>query len=855
MQEAQSAGRKGHEARLAPALAMSRRDRQRRRRRNRGSPLKRFFALTAVLVISALTVGALAIAGWVVNVAQSAPNLTSLQPHLPGSPSEVYAADGTLLGYITSTSIRTPVATSAIPQILKEATIAIEDRRFYQHGALDYQGILRAAVRDALRGGSAGLQGASTLTMQLVDNTYLPNTYKDNHDLKYKIVQAKLAEQLESKHSKNWILTNSLNDGPYGTIGGQTAYGVGAAAQMFFDKPVQKLTLDQAALLAGLPQAPSQYNPFIDRGQARHRRAEVLQAMVNANYITQAQADAAARRPLQVKDGAPTFQTRRDPYAFDFIVQQAEHDLCGRTPVGRCPAIQQGGLKIYSTIDERKEAIAPQAINDHASLLAGEGGPGVAAARRPLQVKNGAPTFQARRDPYAFDFIVQQAEHDLCGRTPVGRCPAIQQGGLKIYSTIDERKEAIAQQAITDHASLLAGEGGPGVAAALASVDPLNGHIEAIANSSSYSQTTFDYATQADRQTGSAFKVFALMTLIHDYHASPDSTYYTSKALQAGWLPLAPAWTVHTDTNTYAGSINITHATIISDNTVYAQLVADEGMDKFNAMAHAMGITSPLDDNPAEVLGGLTIGVTPLQMADAYGTIASGGNHVAPTVVGKVVFPDGSSRDFGNPRQIPVFPYNEAYTATQVLKQVITNPSGTGTAANYGCPAAGKTGTAENLDNAWFVGFTPRMSTAVWVGNPHGNIPMYNGFGGVLAAPIWQEYMRSASGGYCGNWNPPTVPFSGTAFFGPHAASGSASTIPGATGTTQTPAPGTATTQTKPQQGAGNGGAGVSGQTTTNPYNNPTLYAQPPQAPPPGTANLSPNGNGNGNGNGKGSGH
>ena len=748
---------------------MSRRDRQRRRRRNRGSPLKRFFALTAVLVISALTVGALAIAGWVVNVAQSAPNLTSLQPHLPGSPSEVYAADGTLLGYITSTSIRTPVAASAIPQILKEATIAIEDRRFYQHGALDYQGILRAAVRDALRGGSAGLQGASTLTMQLVDNTYLPNTYKDNHDLKYKIVQAKLAEQLESKHSKNWILTNYLNDVPYGTIGGQTAYGVGAAAQMFFDKPVQKLTLDQAALLAGLPQAPSQYNPFIDRGQARHRRAEVLQAMVNAHYITQAQADAAARRPLQVKDGAPTFQVRRDPYAFDFIVQQAEHDLCGRTPVGRCPAIQQGGLRIYSTIDERKEAIA--------------------------------------------------------------------------------------QQAITDHASLLAGEGGPGVAAALASVDPLNGHIEAIANSSSYSQTTFDYATQADRQTGSAFKVFALMTLIHDYHASPDSTYYTSKALPAGWLPLAPAWTVHTDTNTYAGTINITHATIISDNTVYAQLVADEGMDKFNAMAHAMGITSPLDDNPAEVLGGLTIGVTPLQMADAYGTIASGGNHVAPTVVGKVVFPDGSSRDFGNPRQIPVFPYNEAYTATQVLKQVITNPSGTGTAANYGCPAAGKTGTAENLDNAWFVGFTPRMSTAVWVGNPHGNVPMYNGFGGVLAAPIWQEYMRSASGGYCGNWNPPTVPFSGTAFFGPHASSGSASTIPGATGTTQSPAPGTATTQTQPQQGAGNGGAGVSGQTTTNPYNNPTLYAQPPQAPPPGTANLSPNGNGNGNGNGKGSGH
>ncbi|HZE06998.1 MAG TPA: biosynthetic peptidoglycan transglycosylase, partial [Solirubrobacteraceae bacterium] len=177
--------------------------------------------MSVLLLVSALTVGALAIAGWVVNVAHSAPNLDSLRPHLPGSPSEVYAANGTLLGYITSTSIRTPVAASAIPLRLREATVAIEDRRFYQHGALDYQGILRAAVKDALKGGNGGLQGASTLTMQLVDNTYLPNRYRDNHNLQYKIVQAKLAEQLEAEHSKDWILTNYLNDVPYGTLGGQ----------------------------------------------------------------------------------------------------------------------------------------------------------------------------------------------------------------------------------------------------------------------------------------------------------------------------------------------------------------------------------------------------------------------------------------------------------------------------------------------------------------------------------------------------------------------------------------------------------------------------------------------------------
>ena len=166
-------------------------------------------------------------------------------------------------------------------------------------------------------------------------------------------------------------------------------------------------------------------------------------------------------------------------------------------------------------------------------------------------------------------------------------------------------------------------------------------------------------------------------------------------------------------------TINITKATILSDNTVFAQLAADLGWSKLDAMAHAMGITTPLDGNPAEVIGGLRIGVTPLEMADAYATLANGGSHVPTTIINKVVFPDGSFRNFGDPPHTQVFTDGEAYEATSVLKQVIT--SGTGTAANYGCPAAGKTGTANNLENAWFVGYTPRMSTAVWVGYPQGN--------------------------------------------------------------------------------------------------------------------------------------
>src|ERR1019366_3763389 len=335
-------------------------------------------------------------------------------------------------GYIWSPTLHTAIPGSQIPPLVKRATIAIEDRRFYQHGALDYQGILRAAVKDALSGGNS-LQGGSTLTMQLVDNLYLPQQIRATHNLKYKIIQAKLAEELASLHNKNWILDSYLNDVPYGTVFGQTAYGVEAASQM---------SLSQAALLAGLPQAPSEYNPFRHPAAARHRRNEVLQAMVTAGDITQVQADAAGRRKLE--DKADTaFAVHSQPYVFDYVQQSVERDVCPRTP-NNCPQVSEGGLKVYTRIDLKKQAEAV------AGILAHEGGPGQPAA-------------------------------------------------------------------------------------GLASIQPSTGHILAIASSSSYSQTSFDYATQAHRQPGSSFKVFVLMTLIHDFHGDPNQTYYTSKFLPTGW--------------------------------------------------------------------------------------------------------------------------------------------------------------------------------------------------------------------------------------------------------------------------------------------------------------------------------
>ncbi len=694
--------------------------------------------MTGILTVSAVAIAALLAVGWVVAVADSAPNLSQLPAKHANPPTEIFAADGSLLGYVHTNNLYQHVSQNQIPKRLEEATIAIEDRRFYQHGALDYQGILRAGVKDLL-GQSNSLQGASTLTMQLVNNMYLNGTsYSADHNLKYKIIQAKLAEQLEKQHKKNWILNQYLNSVPYGTTNGEEAIGVGAASLMFFNKPASKINLAQMSLLAGLPQSPSQYNPTIAPDLAKARRNNVLQAMVTSRYISQSLATAVEKQPLQIHPNQQFIQVN-EPYIFDYVEQQLFQQFGANT-------VENGGLKVYTTIDPKVEQEALNAIHAH------EGG-----------------------------------------------------------SVLDDQP-----------------------AAALAAVDPSDGHILAIASSATYQQTKFDFPVQAERQTGSAFKTFALMTLIHDYDGDPNQTYYDSHFLAPGWLPQDPTWSVHTAEETYQGVINVTKATTVSDNTVYAQLAADLGWDKLDATARAMGITSELTGNPAEVIGGLADCCTMLEMADAYATLANGGSHVPPTIIDHVVFPSGRVVNLGNPTHTRVFTDGEAYEGTQVLKTVIQ--SGTGTAANYGCPAAGKTGTAENLDNAWFVGYSPKISTAVWVGYPQGNLPMSDGFGGTLAAPIWHDFMVAASNGYCGNFPQPAVPFTGTAFTGPHSAS-------------REPPPTT-----------------TPGQTGPGAYTNPNLYAQPPQqgtqttttqtggAAPPAAAGGTPGTGGGGGGAGGGGG-
>jgi penicillin-binding protein 1A len=669
---------------------MTQRTRRRQRRRG-GIGSKLIIAFGGVFAL--IVIAVIAISSWVLDVAADAPSLASCKPIDRGGNSTLYAADGSKLGVISSDEARTPVSIERIPKSVQLATVAIEDQRFYQHGGVDPEGILRAAVKDLEAG--KPVEGGSTITQQLVRNLCIA---KPEQNLERKIIEAKLAIEYSKRHSRKEILGQYLNIASYGTIEGATAVGVGAAAKIYFSKPVWKLDLPQSALLAGLPQAPSEYNPILNPAAAKARRNEVLAKMAKLGYVSheRARAAAASGLGLDLSDG---YFKHRQPYFFDYV----ENELIDEYGVN---TVRNGGLEVQTTID-----------------------------------------------------------------------PDLQRVGL------DAMRGALPYS--TDPSS------------ALVSIDPRNGHIRAMVSSSSYAQSQFNLAAQGHRQPGSTFKAFVLTTAIKQ-GVDPYTTYYTSKPLDLD-LPHWGHWEVHTADEGYQGTVNLQQATVTSDNTVFAQLDLDVGPAAVAATAKSMGITTPLDGIPAEGIGGLRLGVSPLELTDAYATLASGGIHHNPVAVEKVVFPGGrvDRPQPADPKR--VLPEAVAYEVTRLLHDNITE--GTGTAAYTGCAGqAGKTGTTDEYTDAWFSGYQPNLATAVWVGYPQSNeisMTSVHGitvFGGTFPAEIWHS-LYSEGGVPCEEFNPPKQKISWAPYYGHFTQSGpsaSGSKAGGGDGDGGPPPPGTA---------------------------------------------------------------
>ena len=708
-------------------------ERQRRRRRRGGAA--RVIILTLAVLISCAVIGVLSAVGYVVGIANSAPDLSSLKPQDPGRISTVLAADGSRLGFIQNDVLRTTVPSSQIPQSMKDATVAIEDERFYKHKGVDFEGVVRAALKNASSGET--LQGGSTLTMQLIRTLYTGSREKT---FKRKVREAKLAEELENVHSgrrgKAWILTKYLNSVPYGTNGGQTAVGVQAAARAYFNKPASQLDLAESALLAGLPQAPSQYNPFRQPGPAVARRNSVLRKMADVGFISDAAARGAMREELVLHPNS-YFRQKRESYFFDYVSDEL---------------IKRYGVK------------------------------------------------------------------------------TVRGGGLTIKTTIDLDLQHKARAAIAKDLSFA---GAP--SSAIVTIDPSNGHILTMASSAKYQESKFNIAADAKRQPGSTFKIMALVAAVAK-GINPATTSYASGAVKLG--PQYGNVTI----NCYGGkcsgggSKNLVVGTTTSDNTVYIRLALDLGPKYVASTAKKLGITSVLQGYPSETLGGLRNCCSPLEMANAYATIASGGWRNKPKAITEVRFPDRKVDDLGKPQRVKVFDSAAMYEVTKILEANIKG--GTGRRAEIGCPAGGKTGTTEDNKNAWFVGYTPRLATAVWVGFPKANIPMGNLFGGgpvdggTFPAQIWGRYMKAAKRSFCGQFRKPDHGFKSKAFKGKHsgARSQDAVTVEPTGPPTDDAKPDGATTA-KPKTGGAAPGQNVAP---------PPPVAPPPQAPATGGGGVDP---------------
>ena len=628
-------------------MLFARHGRLRRRNRKRRSILLFGALLLASLV--ALGLATVAFTGQQILLSQC--NTADLRPLALGENSFLYTDNGQMLGVVPSATNRQPLPLSQIAPSLPQATVAIEDARFWQHGALDYQGILRAFYQDISKGHV--VQGGSTITQELVRNLYIGSNQRT---LSRKIREACLATKIFETHTRKQILADYLNEVFYG----RHAYGAQAASRTYFSKPASRLTLVQAALLAGLPQAPTVFDPLTNPHAALVRRNQVLHAMFKNGYITASKLRSATRKKLELRPGH-LYTQQHQPSFFGWATQQLAQSF-GKHGQRQ---VELGGLQVKTTLDQRLQGLGTHAVS---SVL------------------------HTSTDP----------------------------------------------------------------AASIVSIDPQTGAVKAMVNYLPSGRTMqFNLATQAHRSTGSAFKPITLATALSagdsiysTFYGPPELNITTPECRQGNGY-----WDVHNSADEAAGTMNLLSATAQSVNTIYAQLIARIGVRTVQYMARNLGITETIGGPYFRQACAITlgsVGFTPLELTDVYATLASGGIHHAPQAFESIRGPNG--------KEIPlkstgrrVLTSNVAAQVTGALQGVIKG--GTGTAAALGSrPVAGKTGTAENFQDAWFCGYVPQLATCVWVGYPKGEIPLLNVegvgevFGGTLPAEIWQHYMAAAVG-------------------------------------------------------------------------------------------------------------
>ena len=604
--------------------------RQKRPAKKSGSTAKRIILGFGLVILVMLTgIGC----GFLTASMNTKPDLAN--DILPPASSQIYDINGNEIANVHATENRRPVKIEQVPKDLQNAFVAVEDNRFYEHSGVDPRGIMRALYAN-IRGRGVS-EGGSTITQQLAKNAYLTQ----DRTITRKIQEVFLALQLERQYTKQEILEMYLNQIYFG----QGAYGVQAAAQTYFGKDVDKLTLNECAMLAGIPKSPNYYSPANNMQAAQARKAVVLDQMAKYGYIANSQAQKTKQEQLTLVKPVAKEKDNTAAYFIDYVTQTLI-DKYG------ADAVYKEGLKIYTTLDMDMQKAAEAAVKK-------------------------LPTYRTDGNG------VQQPQ------------------------------------------------------AAIVAIDPHNGYIKAMVGGRGTDQ--FNRATMAVRQPGSAFKPFVFAAALEE-HFTPNTVINDAPIDIGGWRP-------QNDSGSFSGKVTMREVAQHSINVPTVKIAQKIGIDKPIYYAQAMGISTFVldgaqnDKQLATALGGMTKGVTPLEITSAYGTFANKGVHVEPVVIVKVLDRNGKVLEQSEPKQNSVISANSAAELTDMLQTVIKN--GTGRKADIGRPAAGKTGTTSNYHDAWFVGYTPDLVAGVWMGNDD-NTPMRGVMGGQLPAEIWKAFMQKA---------------------------------------------------------------------------------------------------------------
>lgn len=649
--------------------------------------------------------------------------------------SEVISADGQILGFI-GVENRSNVAYDEISPNVINALIATEDARFYEHSGIDLRSLGRVFAKTII-GRSSSSGGGSTITQQLAKNLF-PRERKSKLGIAYsKFKEWIVAAKLEHNYSKNEILTMYLNTVDFGS----NAFGIKTAAKTFFDKAPGELTVEEAAVLVGLLKAPSTYNPVRNPENALNRRNTVLSQMMKYDYLTQQQYDSLAAIPINMSRYSPQTHNEGEATYFREFIRSFMKDWCKehKKPDGGYYDVHKDGLRIYTTIDSRMQRYAEQAVAEH---MGKEIQP--AFFKELSRRKNHSPFVKVSEkqiETYLLSAMRQSERYKNMrdeGKSDAEIRKAFNEKVSMRVFTWQGAKDTIMSpwDSLLYYKSFLN--------AGLMSVEPGTGHVKAYVGGINYRYFKYDNVTQSRRQIGSTFKPFvytcAMMNGVTPCTQVPNSEVCFENADGTDWCPKNSTDARKDEMVTLkwalANSVNYVSAYLMKYYTSPEDVIS---------LVRKMGMKSDIPAVPAICLGTPDLSVA--EMAGAMATFPNRGEYVEPIFITRIEDNKGMVLATFTPERNEAIDAQTAYLTVELMKGVVDGGTGGRLRYKYGItyPVAGKTGTTQNNSDAWFIGMTPKLVTAVWVGGEMRSIHFNNmtyGQGAAAALPIWGLYMK-----------------------------------------------------------------------------------------------------------------